>query len=605
MDSETKVCQNCKNKFSIQPEDFRFYKKVGVPAPTFCPECRAQRRLTFRSGRILYKRKIEGVDKPVFSCISPASPFKVYHADYWWSNEMDAMQYGKDYDFSKSLFDQLKELMLQAGLPHKSILEAVDSPYSDNAAHIKNCYLMFNTGTSENCAYGINIEYCKDCYDNSDLAKCELCYDGFMLAGCYKTFFSSNCADCQEVIFCSDCVNCHNCFGCVGLRHKKYHIFNKSYLKEEYFKKIKEFDIGSYRNILSLNKKAKEFWLKFPIKFMHGRKNVNVTGEDIYNSKNIFDSYGIKDCEDMRYCQLILFWPSKDCYDMAVAGGELCYEIEESGGYNIKFCWKNMPKSVKTHDAGLYEMEYTISSSNSHYLFACVGLRHKQYCILNKQYTKEEYEELVPKIKQHMNDMPYTDKKGRIYKYGEFFPAELSPFAYNETIASEYFPLTKEQALEQGYNWYDKPKPEYKPTIKAANLPDNIKEVDNSILKEVIECQAGTVPEASGTVPDSCQGSGAFRLIPSELKFYKKMNIPLPRLCPDCRHQERIKQRNPMKLWKRQCQCTGKISSNKLYKNTIEHSHENKPCSNTFQTTYAPKRKEIVYCEKCYLKEVG
>ena len=177
-----------------------------------------------------------------------------------------------------------------------------------------------------------------------------------------------------------------------------------------------------------------------------------------------------------------------------------------------------------------------------------------------------------------MNKIPYRDKKGKIYKYGEFFPVESSPFAYNETLAQEYFPLTKEQIIKQGYRWYDKPKPEYKPTVKAKALPDNIKDVDNSILKEVIECQ-------TGTVPDSCQGSGAFRIIPSELKFYKKMNLPLPRFCPDCRHQERIKQRNPLKLWKRKCM--------------------NKPCPNTFQTTYAPDRKEIVYCEKCYLKEIG
>jgi hypothetical protein len=45
-----------------------------------------------------------------------------------------------------------------------------------------------------------------------------------------------------------------------------------------------------------------------------------------------------------------------------------------------------------------------------------------------------------------MNNNPYIDKKGRVYRYGEFFPMEISPFAYNETIAQEHFSLTKEQA---------------------------------------------------------------------------------------------------------------------------------------------------------------
>jgi len=572
--SKTKTCQNCKIKFTIKPEDFEFYKKIGVPAPTFCPDCRMQRRFTFRSERTLYKRKIEKSNNKVFSCINPNSPFKVYDSNYWWSDEMDAMEYGKNYNFNKPFFEQLKELMYKVGIPHITVKDVINSPYTNNASNIKNCYLVFNAGQSEKCSYSVNILYSKDCYDNSDLAKCELCYDGFMLAGCYKTHFSSNCADCQEVLFSSNCINCQNCFGCINLRHKKYNIFNKSYSKQEYFKKLKEFDLGSYKNILSLNKKAKEFWLKYPVKFIHGRKNNNVTGEDIYNSKNVINSYSIKSGEDLKYCQLILFWPSGSCCDMSVAGGEFCYEIEESGGYKINFCWLNMPKDPKNHEAGFYEMEYSIGNIDSHHLFACVGLRHKQYCILNKQYTKKEYEEMIPKIKQHMNDMPYTDKKGRVYKYGEFFPSELSPFGYNETIANEYFPLTKEQAIEQGYNWYDKPKSEYKPTIKAKDLPDHIKDVNNSILKEVIQCDS-----------KDCAGSSVFRIIPQELKFYKKMNIPLPRLCPDCRHRERIKQRNPLKLWKRQCM--------------------NKGCNNTFETTYSPDREEIVYCEKCYNKEVG
>jgi len=567
-------CQNCKNKFNIEPEDFEFYKKVGVPAPTFCPECRAQRRLAFRSGRVLYKRKVENYNKEVFSCVSPDSSYKVYHQDYWWSDQMDTMKYGKEYDFSRPFFEQLEELMYEVGIPHITVFNAINSPYANNAANIKNCYLVFNTGNSESCAYGLNIESCKDCYDNSDLAKCELCYDGFMLAGCYKTHFSSNCADCQEVLFSSNCINCQNCFGCVNLRHKKYYIFNKPYTKQEYFKKLKEFNLGSYQNIVSLNKKAKEFWLKYPVKFMHSRKNVNVVGEDIYNSRNVFNSYGIKDGQDMKYCQLILFWPSKDCYDMTVAGGELCYEIEESGGYRVNFSWLNMPKDLKDHVAELYEIEYCIGNFNSSNIFGCVGLRHKKHCIFNKQYTKNEYEELIPKIKKHMDDMPYIDKKGRVYKYGEFFPVELSPFGYNETIAQEYFPLTKEQALNQGYDWYDKPEAEYKSTIKTINLPDDVKDVDDKILKEVIECQN-----------KDCTGSGVFRLIPTELKFYQKQNLPLPRLCPDCRHQERIKQRNPMKLWYRKCMKKG--------------------CDTKFQTPYSPNRKEIVYCESCYNKEVG
>jgi len=570
---KTKTCQNCKLKFTIEPEDFEFYKKIDVPEPTFCPDCRAQRRLAFRDGRMLYKRKIEGFNKEVFSSIPPNSPFKVYHADYWWSDEMDAIKYGKDYDFSRPFFEQLKELMYEVGLPHLSNIKAINSDYSSNVVEIKNCYLTFNIGFSENCAYGLDVTGSRDSYDITKVDNCELCYELFDCDKCYQTFFSVECRDCSNIWFSKNLVNCQNCFGCTNLRHKKHHIFNNPYSKKEYEEKLKEFNFGSHKSILALEKKAKEFQLKFPNRFMHGRKNVDVIGDYLNNCKNAKNCFVSKDLEDCSYCQMILMALSKECYDITIAGGEVCYEIAVGTGYRTKFCLLNMPKDLKNKDYGSYDMEYAIGIINSSNLFGSIGLRHKQHCVLNKQYSKEEYEELVPKIKKHMDEMPYVDKKGRKYKYGEFYPVEISPFAYNETLANDYFPLTKEQALEQGYTWYDKPKPEHQSTIKAKDLPDHIKDVSDDILKEVIECDNR-----------NCSGIKVFRLIPAELKFYKKINLSIPRFCPDCRHRERIKQKNPMKLWERQCMKEG--------------------CQTKFQTTYSPDRKEIVYCEKCYQKEV-
>ena len=85
-------------------------------------------------------------------------------------------------------------------------------------------------------------------------------------------------------------------------------------------------------------------------------------------------------------------------------------------------------------------------------LFGCVGLRNKEYCILNKQYTKEEYEKLVAKIIQQMQ------KTG---EWGQFFHPALSPFGYNETVAEEYYPSTAEQVRKQGFNrsTYEAPQP--------------------------------------------------------------------------------------------------------------------------------------------------
>ena len=36
----TGECQNCKTKFEITADDMRFYERIKVPPPTWCPECR-------------------------------------------------------------------------------------------------------------------------------------------------------------------------------------------------------------------------------------------------------------------------------------------------------------------------------------------------------------------------------------------------------------------------------------------------------------------------------------------------------------------------------------------------------------------------------------
>jgi hypothetical protein len=195
-----------------------------------------------------------------------------------------------------------------------------------------------------------------------------------------------------------------------------------------------------------------------------------------------------------------------------------------------------------------------------------------------------------------MIDMPYVDKIGRVYKYGEFYPSELSLWAYNESWANKYFPLTKEEALKQGYYWRDDIERDYKITIKSNNLVDHINNISNRILDEVIEC------EHNGK---SCnqQCTTAFRILPDELQFYKQMNLALPRLCPNCRYYERLKMVNPPKLYHRKCMCNGTESSNKEYKNTIKHSHGDKPCTEEFETAISEERKEIVYCKECYQVE--
>jgi hypothetical protein len=276
---------------------------------------------------------------------------------------------------------------------------------------------------------------------------------------------------------------------------------------------------------------------------------------------------------------------NKDNYDSCNWGEhtELNYETLECGenSYNNKFsrsCWPSSRNNEYCH--------HLFSSSDC---FGCVGLKKKQYCILNKQYSKEEYEKLISQIKKHMEDMPYIDSQGLVYKYGEFFPIEFSPLGYNNTVAIQHFPLTEAEAKKKGYLWIDVPRGEYKITKKASELADSINEIDDKILKDVIECEKCKNP---------------YKILENEFLFYKKENLPLPTLCHECRFERRIEDRLKLKLEKRSCMCAGEKDETEIYKNTVKHVHGGEPCGEEFKTGHILEKKEIVYCEKCYQQEV-
>ena len=585
MKQEMHQCQNCKKEFLIEPEDFSFYEKMKVPPPTFCPECRFRRRIIWRNERKLFRGKSALSGKNLFTLFSPEAGYVIYGNDEWRVG-YDPLVYGQEVDFTRPFLAQLFELDKKVPKPAGSSIRMINSEYSDNADSLKNCYLLFNSNFTEDSGYGNGVDHCQLCYDNSHIQGCERCYYSFWLTNCYQTHFSSRCEDCTYTWFSKDCRGCNNCIGCVNLRTKNYCIFNVQYSKEEYQTKLAEFNFSSWKNLSDINKEAKEFWLKFPNKFMQGIKNQNVSGEFITHSKNVLDCYLIRESENLRYVQYSQVSHSKDCYDSSLIGcnAEQIYESTTCGwgASNIKFsyeCWDNA-----------LNMEYCIYCRDSSDLFGCSGVQKKQYCILNKQYSKEEYDAMVLKIKKHMDDMPHKDKRGRIYKYGEFFPTEASPFAYTHTISPDHFPLTKEEAIDQGFRWEDTNPTEYQTTKDAKELQDNIEDIGQEILKEIIKCE-------------KC--GRAYRIIDPELQFLKQMKIPAARWCVDCRHYDRISQRNRAVFYERKCQCDGERSENKIYKNTISHFHGQSPCSNKFKTSYSPDRPEIIYCEQCYQTEVA
>lgn len=589
MGPEQKTCQNCKSEFTIEPEDFEFYEKMKVPAPAWCPECRLIRRMARINQWSLYPRACDKCGKSMISVFAPDSGMTVYCSPCWWLDTWDGLDYGVDFDPQTPFFLQLNNLLRRVPVMNLFGLYATleNSDYTNGVSYLKNCYMVTATDVGENLLYGSEMHRSKDQVDNLMVTDSELCYESVNCNRCHKVVFSVDCNNCNNVHFSRNCVNCNDCFGCVNLRSKQYHIYNVAHSKEEYEKKLGDLYPDAREKIQAEMKRSAELWNRYPQKYIHGFKNEDVTGDYISNSKNTKQSFLSKSLEGCRFCSLV---PENltDAYDFDWFGlnSSLLYESIQAGDQSSRvlggWCvWSSC-----------LNVEYSMMQIGCRNVFGSVGLKKQEFCILNKQYREADFKALREKIITQMNEQPFKDKRGLEYRYGEFYPVELSPFGYNETNAQEVAPLTKEEAGERGYTWRDRASRDRKITMHAQDLPAKVEEVDDSIIEEIIGC------EHQGSCNEQC--TAAYRLARAELAFYKKMKLPLPTLCPNCRHARRMQFRNPMHLWHRECMCDYAI-----YKNSAKHPHHKTgQCPNKLETSYAPERPEIVYCEQCYQAEV-
>ena len=257
MNKETKTCQNCKTDFTIEPEDFSFYEKIKVPPPTWCPECRFQRRILWRNERKLFRNKSAKTGKSILSLAHPDSGMTIYDQEEWWKDDWDATTYGKEYNPSKPFLAQFGKLMREVPYYSRVVMSMENSDYCGNANALKNCYLLFNSNHSEDCSYGNAVDDSKSCIDNSHIAKTENSYSSFWLTGCHGTRFSAECEECVSTWFSKNCRGCTNCVGCVNLRNKQYCIFNEQYTKEEYEKKVTEMKLDTWSGMKIVEEKAK------------------------------------------------------------------------------------------------------------------------------------------------------------------------------------------------------------------------------------------------------------------------------------------------------------------------------------------------------------
>ena len=503
-------------------------QKYPFPDSLGSPTERLLQRLAHFNQSSVYMRECSATNKRILSMFSPAVPFPVYDNDYWWSDNWDSISYGRDFDFNKTFFEQWLEL--RNVVPHRARSENNNEncDYCNNVDHNKNGYLIFNTTTSEDCLYGENVSYCKDCTDCTQCKRSELCYECTLCSDCYSLKYSENCEGCSNSMLLRNCRSLKNCFACVNLYRKEYCIFNQQYSKEDYELYMSGIDFSSYSQMQKIFQKFNSWEKQFPRPHLIAKQIDNATGNILHNVRDVEESFLIfGEGENLVNC-FNLDGPVKDCLEQTAFGldCELMYQCVRCGCgcFNLCFCIH----CIETVSNLLYS-EWCHFTSDC---FGCVGLRRKKYCILNKQYSQEEYYQLVPRIIEHMKNTN---------EWGQFFPIEMSSIPYNHSMAQRYFPISKSEAKKRGYFWYDREEIDSSKALDAKELPDSLP------------------PSSEALVVKSIISNKPFLITKREINNYKNFHVPLPRLSHEERSEIRAKKLGHPTLNQRICDNSKKV----------------------------------------------
>lgn len=536
---ERKICAVSGTEFAVFQSDVDFYSKISptfdgvkftIPTPTLCPEERQRRRLAWRNERKLYKRTCDATGKQIVTIYAPEKLYTVYDTAFWRWDWRDAMQFGQDIDFKKSFTEQfwtLLTLVPKIGIMNDNGVNSENCAYCQDFAFGKNCYMCSWAWYLENCLYcDTEVVHSKYMVDSMVIGQSEYCYACDSSTKLYKCIYVSNAENSSNCFFSENIKWCNHCIMCDGLSNASYHYKNKPISKDTYDTLVKDIqqnfekrknDYMLYKNNEATIKPSMTMvscTSSFGNALYHAKDCVCVyDAHDPLRSKYVYGCDAAVDSHDIT----ISWWPQR-CYD----------SVTPDNGYNNARCiftWKS---------------KFCFYCDNCHSCsdcFGCVGLKHKQYCIFNKQYTKDEYEKNVALLIKHMQSTN---------EWWIFFDPKLCPFSYNETIAQEYFPIKKDQAKDLWFGWMEQEQPinlpEKADSIQWSVLPQTIQEIDDSIIQKIIICNLTQKP---------------FRITKEELQFYRSMNIPIPRIHPDVRHAERLNNKPWRTLHLRHCDKTG------------------------------------------------
>jgi len=335
-----------------------------------------------------------------------------------------------------SFFSDFQRLLLEKPRFNVKQVGAENCDFADVAVKSRNCYYCFGVFYCEDVYYS---RYSRKCVSSSGLtfcANCEWCAECIDCAGCYMCDYCQDCGNCRDCRFCKDCFGCSDCFGCAGLYQKKYCMFNEQLTKEEYQKRIAMLNLESAAHRDAIHRRVEEVRKKVPNLGVHQFNCEDCIGNHLTECKSCYRCHDSFSNEDCLYC--IETNGNKSSCDLTICvEDELCYQcVHCPQGYNLNYCFQCDNSS---------NCEFCAWSKNLKDCFGCVYLQNKQYHILNKPYSPEDYVKEVARIERELQEagqynlLPYLFtgyEKKRLATETDSVIQTLPPLSYGDCHSS-------------------------------------------------------------------------------------------------------------------------------------------------------------------------
>lgn len=451
---QTATCTISGLPFVISDHELHLRKLHGLEEslPEISPKYRFRAIGAFWPQWNLYQRKCDRTGKAIISVFRPDCPYPVWQRDEWVRH---ADPPSRAYDFDRPFFEQAAELFPRCPLPHNFQSHNENCEYTDDWYQSKNCFLSHSGQNNEDCRYCYGSDNIRNNLGTVFSFDSEWCVDLVNSMSCHDSIALVNCKNVSTSAFLYDCRNCSDCLFCSNLRHKRFCFGNQQLTEAEYKIVRAQWDLSSHKNYQRAQAHFAEMMTK---QAWHRALQIDICENSSGNM--------IHHCKDAENCYMLSYHEScantvfsgprgKFTLDsLGTVGGELTYSSSlPVYSYDAKCCFSvNHCRFV----------EYSGYLQNCESCFGCCGLYGKKYCILNRQYEKEEYLALTQRIREQMR------KNG---EWGKFFPGEIAPNPYAESFSGYHFPL--EDPAGQGFRSAPQPMRSSMKTAETDAIPDS------------------------------------------------------------------------------------------------------------------------------------